>query len=305
MRIVFFGSGSFGLPALARLLKRHEVALVVSQPQRPAGRGLKVEPTAVAAQAAERGLPLLTTDNVNSPEAQRQIAATGAAAYVVIAFGQKLGPDLLRSGFAINLHASMLPKYRGAAPINWAMINGETHTGVTVIQLSDRMDAGEILGAAQTVIDPLETAGELHDRLAEIGARAVIEVLDKREDGSLTPVPQNDALASRAPKLTRALGRIDFDKTAAAVRARIHGLTPWPGCNVSINGKTLKLLRVRDHAAGAEEAAPGLVLADGKVACRWGQLELLSVQPPGGKAMSFAAYCHGHDVKPGARLTPA
>jgi len=305
MRIVFFGSGSFGLPTLARLLKSHEVALVVSQPDRPAGRGRKVEPTAVAAFAADRGLPLLTTDDVNSAEARGSITAAAASAFVVIAFGQKLGPDLFQRAFAINLHASLLPKYRGAAPINWAMINGETHTGATVFRLSERMDAGDILGSAQTVIDPLETAGELHDRLAEIGARLVIEVLDKREAGTLTPVAQNEGLASRAPKLTKALGRIDFDQPAPAVRARVHGLTPWPGCFVKIDDQTLKLLRVREHRKQLDELVPGLVLEDGMVACRWGRLELLSVQPPGGKAMSFAAYCNGHDVKPGARLVPA
>jgi methionyl-tRNA formyltransferase len=305
MRVVFLGSGAFGLPTLRALHATHEMPLIVSQPDRPAGRRRVLTATPVAAWAEAHRIPLMRPDDVNDAAIVRAIHASDADAIVVIAYGQKLGTELLDGQFAVNLHGSLLPKYRGAAPITWAMIQGETETGVTVITLAQRMDAGAVLATRATAIDPRETAGELHDRLATLGPDAVLEVLDKHERGTLRPAPQDETLATRAPKLTKADGTTGFDQPAALVRCRVHGLTPWPGCRVRLGDDTLRLLRV--EVADTEtpsDAPPGTLDPDGTVICRPGRLRLLEVQPPGGRAMPFEAFARGHRFDPSARLEP-
>ena len=303
MRLVYFGSGEFGLPTLNRLTELHEVTLVVTQPDRPAGRHRRLTPTPVASFALSRNLSAIKPANVNDPTVIAQIRQANAEAFVVIAFGQKLSQQLIGETFAINLHASLLPKYRGAAPINWAMINGERETGVTVIALADRMDAGEIYGAAATAIDARETAGELHDRLALLGPGVVEDVLRRRANGALIAQPQDERLVSRAPKLAKADGTLRFDQPAARVSARIHGLTPWPGCTVKLDGRDLRLHRaeVVDEQGGGR-GLPGEVLIDYTIACAPGAIRLLDVQPPGRDVMSFQAYRNGHAVGVGSRM---
>jgi methionyl-tRNA formyltransferase len=304
MRIVYFGSGAFGIPTFDALRERHEIALVVSQPDRPAGRKRIPAPTPIAARALELGLPVFRPEQPNEPEAVERIHAAGADAFVVIAYGHKLSPGLLGEHFAINLHASLLPKYRGAAPINWAMIHDEPETGVSVITLAQTMDAGGVLAQRSTPIDPMETAGELHDRLSLLGPEATLETLDGYERGGLDIAEQDAGQVSKAPKFTKADGTVDFDQLARLARARIHGLTPWPGCTVIVNGERLRLHRVRDHGdqPGGADAAPGTLLADGRIACAAGSIELLEVQPPGGKLMPFEAYCRGRQIEPGVRF---
>jgi methionyl-tRNA formyltransferase len=301
VKLVYFGSGAFGLPTLRRLVAAHDVALVVTQPDRPAGRARRLTPTPVARFADASGLAVIRTADVNDADTVQRVVAAGAEAIVVIAFGQKLGAAVAGEALAINLHASLLPKYRGAAPINWAILNGESETGVSVIAISQRIDAGDVLAREATPIDPMETAGELEERLAEMGPRIVLETLSRHETGDLHPAPQDDRLASRAPKLAKADGTVGFDQPARSVRSRVHGLTPWPGCTVRLGRQRLKLLRVDvlDVAPGTE---PGCVRRDGTVACARGCVRLLSVQPPGGKAMTFDAFCRGHDLAPPARL---
>jgi methionyl-tRNA formyltransferase len=303
MRLVFFGSGAFGLPTLERLLVEHDVELVVTQPDRPARRGRALTPTPIGARAAEARLPVITPERVNEPEAIARIRTVGADAWVVIAYGHKLGPTLLEGVFAINLHASLLPKYRGAAPINWAMIEGETETGVSVITLAHAMDAGDVLARRAAPIDPMETAGELHDRLADIGVGAVLDTLERHAAGTLEAEPQAKDAVSLAPKLRKADGVVSFDQPAARVRCRVHGLTPWPGCTVTIGDERLKLLRVEEVEAPPDAGPPGTVHDDATVACAPGAVRLLAVQPPGGRSMSFAAYCRGRAVPAGARIT--
>jgi methionyl-tRNA formyltransferase len=305
MRLVFFGSGAFGVPTLKRLVAEHDVAMIVTQPDRPAGRHRHLTPTAIADIASKFKIATLKPENVNDPNVVEEIRSIGAAGLVVIAFGQKLGQPLLKGLFAINLHASLLPKFRGAAPINWAMINGEHETGLSVITLADRMDSGDILGQAVTPIDPHETAGELHDRLAEMGPALVLEVLRRNETGHLPRQRQDERLASRAPKLTKADGSVSFDQPAANVRSRVHGLTPWPGCWIELAGRSLRLARVEVASEIAVDEPPGVMLADRTIACAPGAVRLLAVQSPGGKLMSFDAYCHGHEVSPGERCAPA
>lgn len=303
MRIVYFGSGAFGLPTFDALCRDHDVALVVTQPDRPAGRKRVPTPTPIGEVAASRDIPTIKPEYVNDPDVVRAIHDTAADAYVVIAFGQKLGVDLLGETFAINLHGSLLPKYRGAAPIQWAMIEGETETGVSVITLAQRMDAGAVLARTSSPIDPRETAGELHDRLAELGPRIVLNVLSRHMGGTLEPIEQEESQATRAPKLAKADGVIDFDQPAERVRARVHGLTPWPGCTIRIDGRDLRLNRVESCPEPADpRALPGTVLVDLRIACNPGSVGLLEVQPPGRKVMAFSAYYNGHPITPGTRI---
>lgn len=304
MRLIYFGSGTFGLPTLERLARVHDVTCVVTQPDRPAGRRRRSTPTPVAAFAARRGIETIRTQDANAPEIVDRIRATAADAFVVIAFGQKLGPELLADTFAINLHGSLLPKYRGAAPVNWAIINGETETGLTVIAITQRIDAGDILGQVVVPIDPMETAGELAERLSELGPEIMTEVLARHHAGTLRGAAQDERHASAAPRLTKADGTVRFDRPARAVRCRVHGLTPWPGCTVRVGGGPLKLTRV-DIEDGDADGTPGEVTADGTIICRPGRLRLLSVQPPGGRQMSFDAYRRGHVLPAGARMEPA
>jgi methionyl-tRNA formyltransferase len=304
MRIVFFGSGAFGLPTLRELARAHEVALVVTQPDRPAGRHRKLSETPVSAFASRRGLRLFKPEDVNTPDSVSTIREARSDCLVVIAFGQKLGRTLRGETFAINLHASLLPRYRGAAPVNWAIINGESTTGLSVITLEDRIDAGDVLGQTVTPIDPLETAGELHDRLADLGPGLVLDVLERQSTGRLRAARQDEAKATRAPKLTKADGTVTFEQSAISVRNRIHGLTPWPGCRVRHESHELRIHRVSAEMNEMSEAAPGTIMAGGRVACASGCIKLLAVQPAGGRLMTFEAYQAGHAIPEGGRLVP-
>ena len=213
MRLIFLGSGAFGVPTLKRLISEHTVSLVITQPDRPAGRHREMTPTPVAQIAAENSIQTIKPENVNEPAIVHEIAnrSKDVQAWVVIAFGQKLSRPLLDGVFAINLHASLLPKYRGAAPINWAMINGEAETGLSVITIADRMDAGDVLGQAHAEIDPSETAGDLHNRLSLLGPDLMLDVLERYGDGNLDYRRQDERLVTRARKLTKADGTVCFD----------------------------------------------------------------------------------------------
>lgn len=314
MRLLFFGAGAFGLPTFERLREAHEVAAVVSQPDKPAGRKRVLTPTPIAHWALERDLPVLRSAVVNTPGFVEEVERFGAEASVVIAFGQKLSPELIAAmgRLSVNLHSSLLPRYRGAAPINWAMINGDDETGVSVIGLAQTMDAGEIYARTATPIDPNETAGELHDRLAQMGPELVMKVLDDLQGDTLNPLSQDHSQATRAPKLKKTDGTVGFDKAAAFVRARVHGLTPWPGCKVRwlrsdgtpASRDPLTLKRVRQHPDHVHPSVPGTVMADGKVACKTGAVELVELQLPGKRVMTLAEFQQGHEFKPGDRLTP-
>ena len=314
MRVIYLGSGEFGLPTLRALAERHEVVAVVSQPDRPAGRKRQLTSTPVAAWAADHGLPVLKSEDVNAPDFVERVRGLGPDAGVVIAFGQKLSPPLIEAmgQLAVNLHASILPKYRGAAPINWAMIHGDSVTGVSVIGLAKRMDAGEVYATAETSIRPEETAGELHDRLAALGPDAVLNVLDDLHRSSLRPQPQADDEATKAPKFRKEDGTVRFDQPAEQVRARVHGLTPWPGCRVTWQraeeggeeAKTLTLARVRAHPQDSHRAEPGTVLEGFRVAAKEGTVELLEVQAPGTRVMLIEDFARGHPFAAGDRLEP-
>ena len=302
MRIVFFGSGAFGIPTLRMLFDRHEVAAVVTQPDRPAGRGKGQSPTPIASEAGSRapGVEVLKPENVNAPDVRDRVRAFDADAWVVIAFGQKLGRKLLADRFAINLHASLLPRWRGAAPINAAVIAGDETTGNSVITLADEMDAGFVLGQSSRPIEPNLTAGELHDLLSADGPDLVDAVLGRYETKTLEPVEQDAKTVTYAPKLSKADGWIDLADAASACRNRVHGLTPWPGVSVRLAGVSLKLLRVAVEDMPGHAQPGTLVDPAGVVACGEGTaLRLCTVQPAGKRPMAFAAFANGHAIEAG------
>ena len=319
LNLVYFGSGEFGLPTLQSLEHAHadlvRLCGVVTQPDRPAGRGRKLTPTPVAQwiSSARPDVLIIRPESTNDPEVVEQIRAMNADVFVVIAFGQKLGRELLSDTFAINLHASLLPKYRGAAPIAHAMINNEHETGVSVITLADRMDAGDVLATATTGIRNDETAGELSTRLASLGPEVMAHVLRAFRDDTLQPLKQDEASATRAPKLKKEDGTVDFNQSADLVRARIHGLNPWPGCTVQLNGLQMKIGRVRDHleddsnTANEHAVHPGTVHPNMRIACAsgGGTIEILEIQPPGRRMMDVVSYLNAHSLTPGDRFIPA
>jgi len=306
MRLVFFGSGAFGVPTLRALAELHEVVTVVTQPDRPAGRGKTLSPTPIAQTAAEilPGVEILKPERVNTPDIRDHIRDIDADAWVVIAFGQKLGQKLLADKFAINLHASRLPRWRGAAPISAAILAGDEATGVSVITLADEMDAGFVLGQTSRPVDPRLTVGELHDVLAEDGVSVVLDVLERHTSGTLAPIEQDADNVTLAPKLSKADGWVDFTDTAETCRNRVHGLTPWPGVSINLARVSLKLLRVVAEPS-AHAATPGtLIDPAGLIACGHGTaLRLVTIQPAGKKPMDFAAFARGRPLTAGETAT--
>jgi len=312
MNIVYLGSGEFGLPCLDALrTSRHHLALVVTQPACPAGRGRKLCPTPVAHWAEMRAVASVESDNMNSPETIRRIAEHQPDLLVVIACGQKIGPGLaqLPTKLAINVHSSLLPKFRGAAPINWAIIRGESETGVSIITLADRMDAGDILAQSRTAIGVLETAGELHDRLAQLAAPLLLETLDRIEADTVTYIRQNEFESSRAPKLKKSDGFLDFIEPAYVLADRIRGLWPWPGAAASFVGaETRKTGRVTLALAeviwgeNPPQAVPGMFDENLNVVCGDGKLAIRKIKPAGSGLMDFKAFLNGWRVQPGDRL---
>jgi methionyl-tRNA formyltransferase len=312
MRIVFMGSARLGLAALERLrTERHgeELAGVVCQPERPRGRRLHPAPCPVGAAVEEWGLPVLTPERVNAPDSMAAIRALRPDVIVVIAYGQFLKQallDLPKHG-CLNLHASLLPRYRGAAPIQWAIAAGETETGVTAMRMNARMDAGPILKQSRVTIGPEETGGVLHDRLALTSAELLDDTLRDLRADRLTPRAQDDAQATFAPKLTKADGRIDWRLHAVALANRVRGFHPWPICWCRVPGEH-GMGDLRIHAARAEDGAgrPGTVLAaDGEgplVATGEGALRLCRVQPAGRRVMTGSVYLAGHRIRVGDGL---
>lgn len=300
MRIAFLGSGAFGLPTLQALATRHTMVGVVSQPDKPAGRGMALSPTPIGAWVAENlpGVPLLKPADINEPTTLAQVRSWPVDAWVIIAFGQKLSEALIADRFAINLHASLLPRWRGAAPINAAILAGDAMTGNSVITIAQRMDAGLVLGQSRRTIESSVTAGELHDLLAADGPDLVSEVLAAHATGRTQATTQAEADVTKARKLSRADAWIDFTKPADQARGRVHGLTPWPGITAKVGDRDVKLLRVASLQPSDTHAPaqPGTLIdpAAGLVACGSSTaLKLLEVQPAGGRPMLWADFMRG------------
>ncbi|MBL8875116.1 MAG: methionyl-tRNA formyltransferase [Phycisphaerae bacterium] len=293
LKLVFLGSGAFGLPTLRALVAKHDVAMVVTQPDRPAGRGSSLTPTPIASEIQTNfpHIPLLKPEKINLPEVRDSIRALNADAFVVIAFGQKLGKSLLEGVYAINLHGSILPRWRGAAPINAAILAGDPVVGNSVITLADKMDAGLVLATSSHPLDPAWTTSDLHDILSADGPDLIERVLRDRPAGEV----QEESLVTIAPKFAKADGWVDFSASADECRRRIHGLNPWPGVTVQFRGQPLKLHRAKSLDYSNQQP-PGTLIdpAQGIVACANSALQLLEVQPANKRPMPWPDFARGH-----------
>jgi methionyl-tRNA formyltransferase len=308
VRVVFMGSGRFAVPSLVALLDAgHDVAAVLTQPDREQGRGRKLLPPPLKPAALERGLTVLQPERLRHPALLSRLRETAAELHVVVAYGRILPPEMLAIPALgnVNVHGSLLPRYRGAAPIAWAIVNGEAETGVTTMLLDAGMDTGPTLLHRATAIGPEETAGELEPRLAAIGGSLLVETLQALHEGRVVPQPQDPRLASYAPLLTKEHGRIDWGLAAPAVERRIRGFQPWPGAFTHSDGRLLKLLKARVEAGRA--GGPGTLLAvDGNgilVACgESSALRLTELQPESRRGMSAAAFAAGARLRAGDRF---
>ena len=292
MKLLFMGSGELGLPTLQRLMQSHDVVGVITSPNRPAGRKLKKKPTAIGEWASMNSLNVVKTSDVNSVEMISMIDSLEVDAVVVIAFGQKLSEKAIGERRAINLHASLLPKWRGASPINAAIVNGDSETGVSVITLAQQMDAGIVLGQSSLAIDETETAGELHDRLSMLGPDLVMEVLA----GDFSGEKQDETQVTYAPKLSRKDSLLDLTQSADVIARRIRGLSPWPGCHLTISGIDCKIIRAIPNESKGEV---GEILSEGSIAVGSGSIEILQLRPSGGKSMSWKDFCNGRSIQVG------
>ncbi len=304
-RALFFGSPAFAVASLDALTQVAEVVGVVCQPDKPAGRGLTLTPPAVKVRAGELGLPVVQPTKLRTGEFGAWAREQNADVALVVAYGRILPRDVLdapRLG-CVNVHASLLPKYRGAAPITWAVVNGESESGVTLMKLDEGMDTGPTFARVVTEVAEDETAGELGDRLAQLGAEAVREWLPRYLAGDVTLEAQDEARASMAPMLAKEMGRVDWGKTARQVHDHVRGMSPWPGASTLRQGKVVKVHAARVVDGERVGDTPGLVVVADKsrvlVACGRGCVELSLVQLEGKKAMKGADWAMGRGVVEG------
>jgi len=314
MRIVFMGTPEFAVPSLEALLRSpYEVVGVVTQPDRPKGRGQAVVASPVKLVCQRAHIPILQPLKMKDPAFLEALRAWQPELIAVAAFGRilpKIILDLPAKG-CVNVHASLLPQYRGAGPIQWAVINGEQETGITTMLMDEGMDTGAILLQEPVAIAPDETTGTLSVKLAEVGGRLLIETLRRLEEGSLIPRPQDAALATMAPLLKKEDGVIDWALPAPAIANRVRGLSPWPGAYTALNDERWIIWKAAplayDPAGAAPPAAPGTIVAADKdailVATGAGLLRIMEFQPANSRRMSVAQYLAGHVIQPGLRLT--
>jgi methionyl-tRNA formyltransferase len=308
MKLIFCGTPQFAVPSLERLVAAgHDVQLVVTQPDRPQGRGMELAAPPVKQSALRLSIPITQPDRIKKNEDfQARLKAIHPDAIIVVGYGRII-PDWmlhLPPYGNINVHASLLPKYRGAAPIQWAIANGESVTGVTTMKIDQGLDTGDILLKREIPIEPDDTAVTLAPRLAELGADLLVETLEEWKRGIVEPVPQDESLATHASILKKEDGLVDFNRTAAEIRNRLRGFQPWPGAYTHFRGKTLKIIAAR--VADALKLAPAQLFAKGErlfVGCGAGSaLELLQLQPEGKKAISAREFINGYRPQSGERL---
>lgn len=305
-RILFFGTPALAVPTLAALVEagRPPIA-VVSQPSRPVGRGLKLADPPVAAWARERGLEVIQPLKVRDPAFLEQAAELAPDVAVVVAFGQIFPAALLRlpKQGCVNLHASLLPRWRGAAPIQAAIAAGDPLTGVTTMLMEEGLDTGPMLLREETEIGPGETAGDLSLRLADMGGRLMVKTLEAMERGEVVPQPQDAALATYAPRLTRESGRVDWNRPAREIADRLRAFTPWPGLSAELRGEAVKLVRV-DVLQEPADTVPGTILGlrDGRLAVICGEGTVLGIselQRPGRKPLRAPDFANGERLRGG------
>lgn len=306
MRIVFMGTPDFAVPALQALCDAgYDVVGVYTQPDRPKGRGKKLAPPPVKEEALKRGIPVYQPLRIRK-ESVEELKALAPDLCVTAAFGQILSQELLdipRLG-NINVHASLLPKHRGSAPIAWGILQGDKQAGITTMMMDAGIDTGDMLLQRAVDILPGETAGELTERLSHVGGELLLETLKQLEAGTLKRIPQNHEEMTYDPKLTKEMGIVDWTKSAAEIVNQVHGLNPWPGASTAMEGGRLKLIRA--EVAEGTGAAGEIIAADPKaglvVACGEGAVRILTMQAPGGKPMNSKDYLRGHPMQVGAVL---
>lgn len=294
-------SAAFALPSLEAASQKHEIALVVTQPDKPAGRGMNLKQCPVAARAAGLGLPLYQPKSIKSKKVLEKIFSFNPEIILVVAYGKMLPTELLNfpKYGCVNLHSSLLPKYRGAAPINWAVVNGEGVSGVTTMYISEELDAGDILLQEKTAILENDTAETLHNRLAQIGAKLLMKTIDGLADGSVVPTGQDSQKVTFAPIIKKEDGKIDWKKTTREIKNLIRGMQPWPGAFTFFKGKTLKFFNaepVRSSFPGKPgevvEISNGIVVATGD-----GFLRIDDLQIEGKRRMNYKDFLNGHKLE--------
>ncbi len=303
------GTPQFAVTSLKAITaSRHEVVTVVTVPDKPVGRGLKVRPSPVKEEALRHGVPIVQPENLGDPAFAEQLRALNADVFVVVAF-KILPPEVFEipAKKTVNLHASLLPKYRGAAPINWAIMNGDSKTGVSTIFIERSVDTGDLIMQRETEIKGGETAGELHDRLAALGADLLVETLDRIDQGRAIPSRQTGD-ATKAPKISRELCRVDWKQSSASVRNLIHGLSPSPGAYSTLNGKLVKFFRARLVDRVDLTLTPGQILEEylGErqlcIATDSGAVRIDELQPEGKRRMTAGEFLLGWQTRPGDRF---
>ncbi len=308
MKVIFMGTPDFSVGTLAALVEAgHEVVLAVTQPDKPKGRGKEMQYTPVKEYALEKGIPVYQPEKVRRPECIEELKKYQADVCVVIAFGQILPKEILEMTpyGCINVHASLLPKYRGAAPIQWAIINGENVSGVTTMQMDEGLDTGDMLEKVEVPLGEKITGGELHDLLAEAGAKLCVQTLEKLEKGELKPEKQGETPTAYARMLDKKLGNIDWTRPAVEIERLIRGLNPWPSAYTTWNEKTMKIWDA-DVVDEEKTAEPGTIIEVTKqtfsVQTGEGALRINELQIPGKKKMSADAFLRGYQVETGEKL---
>jgi methionyl-tRNA formyltransferase len=299
VKVVFLGTSSFACPSLAALAERHEISLVVTQPDRPAGRHAAPRPPRLKEAALRMRLPVIQPEQINAEETVAQLRATSPDVIVVAAYGQLLKPSVfaLPPHGAINIHASLLPAYRGAAPVNWAIIQGESSTGISTFTIESGMDTGDILLQRSHPIGPDETAGDLEARLAILGAQVIADTLAALVEGSLAAVSQSEEDASYAPALSSEQGRIDWSGAATRVHNLVRGMNPWPGAWTRLVGERVKIHRTARPGIGSGRVCPGAITVRETnrllVACEDELIEILEIQREGRQRTSGRDFLNG------------
>ena len=309
MRIIFFGSDDFAALHLLKLLESHdEVVACVTQPDKPKGRGMNIVESPIKTMAVARKIPLLQPESLKNDEIRAELKSFEADVFIVVAYGKILPANILSVPriFCVNVHGSLLPKYRGAAPINWAIINGDEETGVTVMKMSPILDAGEIILQASLSIGPDDTAISLRLRMAQLGAVTLIEALNKIRKESHTLTRQDLAKVSYAPKLTKELGHVDWKDPAVRIWNLVRGLQPWPGVSTSFQGKSFKILESKVDDLESSSVSPGTVIDINKngVLVSTGKQSLLikQVHPQSGKPMEARSFASGRKLIVSSKL---
>ncbi len=306
MRILFMGTPDFAVPTLRALLEGgYEVCGVFTQPDKPKGRGRKLVPSPVKELALSWDLPVFQPGTLRTPEAAQEIRGLKPDMIVVVAYGKILPKEVLEIPplGCVNVHGSLLPKYRGAAPVQWTVLNGDTVAGVTTMYMGEGVDTGDILLAEKTPVGEEETAGELFDRLKETGAELLLKTLKGLSEGSVHPIPQEEKDASYAPMLSKELSCLDWNLSAVTLFNRIRGLDPWPGAYGILKGKKLKIHRAKVVSGVSGEPGALTELPEGlAVFCKEDALLLTEVQPENGKRMDGKSYLMGHPLEPGAKF---